>query len=63
EYRGRVASFFALFSNGLTRLGGLQAGALAQQASAPFTLQVAAVLCLVWMLFAAWRLPSMRSIE
>jgi MFS family permease len=60
EFRGRVASFFALFNSGLMRLGGLQAGALAQYVSAPFALQVAAGLCLVWVLFAAWRLPSVR---
>jgi MFS family permease len=60
EFRGRVASFFALFNNGLARLGGLQAGALSQYISAPFAIQVGAALCLVWVLFITWRMPSVR---
>jgi len=60
EFRGRVASFFSLFYNGLTRLGGLEAGALSQYVSAPFAIQVGAVLSLAWVLLVAWRVPSVR---
>jgi hypothetical protein len=60
EYHGRVDSCFSLVNNGLTRLGGLQAGALAHYANASSALQAVAGLCLAWMLFAAWRLPLLR---
>jgi hypothetical protein len=60
EFHGRVMSFFGLLNNGLTRLGGLQAGALSQYAGAPFAIQSGAVLSLIWILLAAWCMPFLR---
>jgi MFS family permease len=62
EFRGRVASFFALFNNGFSRLGGLQAGVLAQYANVPFSLQVGAGLCFLWMACVAICFPSVRKL-
>jgi predicted MFS family arabinose efflux permease len=61
--RGRVAGFFALFNNGLTRLGGLQAGVLSQYVSAPFALQVGGAMLLVCLLLITWRVPSVRRLS
>ena len=55
EFQGRVASLFALFNNGLTRLGGPQAGAVAQYWSAPVAIGGGAVLSLVWSLIGIRR--------
>jgi MFS family permease len=63
EFRGRVASFFGLLNNGLTRLGGLQVSALSQYVNAPFAIQVGAVLSLVWVLLAVWRMPFWRRLS
>jgi len=60
EFYGRVASFFAVFSNGLTRLGGIQAGAVAQYWSAPVAVAGGALVSLIWVLAVIWRTPLIR---
>jgi MFS family permease len=63
EFRGRVVSFFALLNNGLTRLGGVQAGAVSQYWSAPFAVLGGALLSLVWVLMFVWRTPVVRRLS
>ncbi len=60
EFHGRVASFFALFNNGLTRLGGIQSGAVAQYVSPRVAIAGGALISLVWLLVIIWRTPSVR---
>jgi MFS family permease len=55
EFRGRVASFFSLFNNGLTRLGGIQAGAIAQYWGAPAAVLSGTLSSLLWVLAVIWR--------
>jgi len=63
EFLGRVTGYFSLLNNGFTRLGAFQAGALAHYTSAPFALEFAACLCLIWMLFTTWRMSSIRNLS
>jgi MFS family permease len=63
EYRGRMVALFSLFSNGLTRLGGVSAGAIAQFWSAPLAVAGGAILTLVWMLVVLCRVPFIRWAE
>jgi hypothetical protein len=60
---GRVASLYALLSNGLTRLGGVQAGLVASYWSAPAAVASGALLCVLWSLIVAWRIPTIRYLE
>jgi MFS family permease len=61
EYQGRIVSLFSLFSNGLTRLGGVPAGTIAELWSAPVAVAGGAVLSLVWLLVVAWRMPLAKA--
>lgn len=63
EYQGRMVSLFSLFGNGLTRLGGVPAGAVAQAWSAPLAVAGGAALTLLWTLVAIWRVPFVRWAE
>lgn len=63
EFQGRVASFFALFNIGLIRLGGLQAGAVAQYWSVPVAIAGGAIATIIWVLMAIWRMPIMRQVQ
>ena len=57
EFHGRVVSFFALWNNGLTRLGSVPVGALSQYGSVPLALLGGASLSIVWVLLAVRRMP------
>jgi MFS family permease len=63
EFRGRVASLFSLFTLGLMRLGGMQAGAVAQGWSAPVAVAGGAFVTLIWVLILLWRMPLIRQLE
>jgi predicted MFS family arabinose efflux permease len=63
EFHGRVASFLVLLNNGLTRLGGIQAGAVTQYWSAPVSVSGGAILSLVCMLIVIWRIPAVRQLQ
>lgn len=63
DLHGRVASLYALLNNGLTRLGGVQAGLLASQWSAPVAVAGGALLYILWSLVVAWQVPTIRNLE
>lgn len=63
EVHGRVASLFALLSNGLTRLGGLQAGWAASTWGAPLAVAGSALLSALGTLAVAWRAPGVWRLE
>jgi MFS family permease len=63
DLHGRVASLYALLSNGLTRLGGVQAGLFASIWGAPFAVAGGALLAILWSLGVAWRIPLIRRLK
>ena len=63
EYQGRMVSFFSLFSNGLTRLKNVPAGAVAQAWNAPIAVAGGALLTLLWTSIVLWRVPFVRWAE
>ncbi|MEW5986336.1 MAG: MFS transporter [Chloroflexota bacterium] len=56
-YHGRVMSVFNLLFVGMTRLGALAAGALAEYLGAPLAVGLGAAVSLVWGVYIAWRMP------
>lgn len=60
EVRGRVMSFYTLTFQTMMRLGGLQAGFLADGIGASLSVGIGAVLSLVYGLFVAIRYPTLR---
>lgn len=63
ELHGRVASLFALISNGLARLGGVQAGLVASYWGAPAAIAGGALLSILWTLLVTWQAPALRRLE
>ncbi len=62
DLRGRVMSFVVLFDAGIPRVGGLIAGLIAAQFTAPFALQVLALGCLISVLGVGLLAPQARRI-
>jgi MFS family permease len=60
ELRGRVMSFYSLTFQGMMRLGGMQAGLVGDQFSAPVAVGVGALVCLAYGGFVALRYPRVR---
>jgi hypothetical protein len=63
ELHGRVASLYALLSNGLARLGGVQAGLIASRWSVPAAVTGGALLCILWSLIVVWQLPTLHHLK
>jgi MFS-type transporter involved in bile tolerance (Atg22 family) len=63
QLRGRVMSLYSLVSHGMTHLGGLQAGFVADWVGAPISIGVGAGFSLLYGLFVAIRYPSVRQLE
>jgi predicted MFS family arabinose efflux permease len=63
DMHGRVASLYALLSNGLTRLGGVQAGWVASFWGAPAAVAAGALLNILLTLVVAWQVPTVRRLE
>jgi predicted MFS family arabinose efflux permease len=63
DLHGRVASLYALLSNGLTRLGGVQAGWVASHWGAPLAVAGGALISILWSLVVAWQAPTLRRLE
>jgi MFS-type transporter involved in bile tolerance (Atg22 family) len=61
--RGRVMSFYSLTFQMMMRLGGMQAGVMGDAFGAPLTVGLGAVLCLLYGLYIAWRVPRVRQME
>jgi MFS family permease len=60
ELRGRVMSLYSLTFQGTMRLGGLQAGLVADRISAPLSVGIGAGISLAYGLFVAVRFPKVR---
>jgi MFS-type transporter involved in bile tolerance (Atg22 family) len=60
EVRGRVMGVYTMTFQTTMRLGGLQAGVVADWVSAQFSLGIGAVLSLVYGLLIAVRYPTIR---
>jgi MFS family permease len=60
EVRGRVMGVYTMTFQTTMRLGGLQAGLMADWMSAPFSVGIGAVLSLAYGAFIAWRYPMVR---
>jgi MFS family permease len=60
QLRGRVMSLYSLISQGMTRLGGLQAGLSADRIGAPCSVGLGAIFSLVYGLFIALRYKKIR---
>lgn len=63
ELRGRVMSFYTMTFQGMMRLGGLQAGLVADWLSAPMSVGIGAGLSLVYGLYVAVRFPQIRRLR
>lgn len=62
EVRGRVMGFYTLTIQSTMRLGGFQAGLVADQIGAPLSIGVGAAISLVYGMFVAIRFPSIRKL-
>ncbi len=60
EMRGRVMSFYSLSFQTMMRLGGMQAGLVADWLSAPLSVGIGAVISLLYGLFVAIAYPKVR---
>ena len=60
EVRGRMMSFYSLTFQGMMRLGGMQAGTMADRWGAPLAVGIGALLSLAYSLFIALRHPRIR---
>ncbi len=60
EVRGRVMSLYTLTFQGAMRMGGLQAGLMADSIGAPLAIGIGAVVSLAYGLFVAVRYPGVR---
>jgi len=60
ELRGRVMSLYSLTFQGMMRVGGLQAGLVADWIGAPLSVGIGAAISLAYGLFIAVRFPKVR---
>lgn len=61
--RGRVMAVYSLAFQSASKLGGLQAGFMADWVSAPFSVGIGAVISLIYGLYVAIRVPEVRSLK
>ena len=62
QLRGRVISVYMVMFIGMTPIGALQSGWLAQNYGAPFALQIGCVVLLLSALLIVWRRPEVRQL-
>lgn len=62
ELRGRVMSVYMLAFFGMSPLGSLQAGVVAERWGVPAGIGLGAVIALVFALWLTWRVPSLRKV-
>jgi MFS family permease len=62
ELRGRVMGVYTMTFQTMFRLGGLQAGFMADWLGAPFAVGIGAILSLLYSLFVAFRFPKVRQL-
>lgn len=63
ELRGRIMSVYSMVFQSSSRLGGLQAGLMADRFGAPFSVGVGAIISLLYGLFVAVRVPEVRELQ
>ena len=63
ELRGRVMSVYTMTFQGAMRLGGLQAGYMADWFNAPLTVGLGAALSLVYGVWIAFKVPEVRDLK
>ena len=63
EFRGRVMGVYSLTFGGLTPVGSLFAGAMAEHAGAPATVIAGAAVTLAVALWVWWRVPRLYALE
>lgn len=63
ELRGRVMSFYSMTFLGMMRLGGLQAGLVADWLSAPISVAIGGGISLLFGLYIAFRYPEVRKLR
>ncbi len=63
QLRGRIMSFYTLAMQGFMRLGGLQAGSMADFLGAPLTVGLGAGISLLYGLYVAVRYPAIRKMK
>jgi predicted MFS family arabinose efflux permease len=63
ELRGRVMSQYSLVTQGMTHLGGLQAGFMADWLTAPFSIGLGAAAALLYGAYVAVRYPRVRNMS
>ncbi len=63
ELRGRVMGVYSMTFQGMMRLGGLQAGIMADAVSASFSVGIGAVVSLVYGAYVAFRIPEVRKLK
>ncbi len=61
--RGRVMSLYALMHSGMTNVGGLQVGFLADAVSAPLSVGAGAAIALVYSSYVSTRYPQVREMK
>ncbi|HOG80716.1 MAG TPA: hypothetical protein PK454_13260, partial [Anaerolineaceae bacterium] len=59
----RVMSFYTMSFQAMMRLGGMQAGLLADGIGAPLTVGIGAVVSLLYGLFVLLRYPKVRQLQ
>ncbi len=63
ELRGRIMSVYNMVFQGSMRLGGMQAGLMADWVSAPFSVSLGAVVSLLYGLYVAVAVPEVRKMN
>ncbi|MFB0546505.1 MAG: MFS transporter, partial [Anaerolineae bacterium] len=63
EYHGRVMSIFNLLFNGMSRVGALAVGSLAEITGVAWAVGLGAVVSLVWGLIVIWRMPYVQRLS
>jgi MFS family permease len=62
ELRGRVMGVYSMTFQAMFRLGGLQAGYVADWLGAPFSVGIGAAISLLYGIFVAFRFPKLRKL-
>ncbi len=61
--RGRIMSVYTMVFQSSMRLGGLQAGLIADWVSAPFSVALGAVISLIYSIYVTVRVPEVRNMD
>jgi MFS family permease len=63
DYQGRVMSVYNLLFNGMSRVGALGIGGLAQFVGVPLAVGMGAVISVIWGLLVIWRMPHVQRLQ